>query len=111
MDVVLEVADYLVFDDVWAKLVPLSGALRLDNATTSAGQKLGGTNWLSAAADALPSALRPPSPLLVASSLSSTSPSSLVGDSLLQVSAWPRDYIVRQILSLSTLTSALVAFH
>lgn len=106
MDVVLEVADWLVFDDVWAKLVPLSGALRLDSAVynaTASASGLKGTNWLSAAADILPPSLRPPSPLLVVSSLSSSSSASVLGDAL-ATSAWPRDYIVRQTLSLASLT-------
>lgn len=87
MDVILEVADYLVLDNVWAKLVPAQ-----QNATQL-------PVWLSTFTDSLPATFRPPpiSLSMLSKHASSTSSPALR-------SAWPRDYIVRQVLSVTSLT-------
>ena len=94
MDVILTVADHLVLDRVWAQLVPLPQQTPRPS-----------TNWLSSAVESLPASLRPPPidfaqtfghPLVPSYSSSSTTAGT--------ISAWPREYIVRQILSVTTLT-------
>lgn len=100
MDVILAVADHLILDKVWARLVPLpQRSVVAYNASHSS------MNWLSTVAESLPTSLRPPSIDLVTQSptppLASAPHSFPVAGT---VSAWPRDYIMRQILSVTTLT-------
>lgn len=96
MDVILEVADHLFLDKVWAKLVPL------EQQTSSANV------WLSAFTQSLPPLLRPPpiSPQSLSSKGAFNTTASVLGLSStgVPVSAWPRDYLVRQLLSVTTLT-------
>ncbi|KAF7332021.1 Fatty acid hydroxylase [Mycena kentingensis (nom. inval.)] len=94
MDLVLDVADSYVFDAVYAKLLPVD-ALRTVNASVAAAIPAA-SQW-SKIASMLPRpivGLKDASPVL-------TPP--------LYASAWPRDYLPRQILSLSVLT--LVGIH
>ncbi|KAF8313591.1 hypothetical protein DL93DRAFT_1148595 [Clavulina sp. PMI_390] len=91
MDVILHVADYYVLDNLWAKLLPLEPA---HTVSVNASRPV----WLDGFIESLPQFLQPPSldPLTaVASSSPFFAPS---------VSAWPREYFVRQILSVATLT-------
>jgi lathosterol oxidase len=100
MDVILAVADHLILDGVWAKLVPLpqQTVVAYNGSRSSA-------NWLSTVAESLPASLRPPSiNLITQSSTPPVAPSPHSLSAAGTVSAWPRDYIVRQILSVTTLT-------
>lgn len=106
MDLVLDVADDLVFDKLWARLVPLSAAFTsspevmksLNVSSTYLPLTEASSTWTQLVA-ALP---RPPiSPSHIASYASSRS--------IPNVSAWPRDYIPRQLLSLFILT--LIGIH
>jgi Delta7-sterol 5-desaturase len=100
MDLVLEICDHYAFDTIWAHLVPLSpvssdslqAAASIVNA--SAAPKLAGGLALSKWADVfsfLPYSLPP--------AFTSSPP----------ISAWSRDYVPRQLLSLTFLT--LVGIH
>jgi lathosterol oxidase len=101
MDLVLDVFDTYAFDAVYAKLVPLSAFVtpelhRSHNASATA--FLPSTSQWSKIVSLLP---RPPISLEDASySALSQSP---------QISAWPREYMPRQIVSLSIIT--LVGIH
>ncbi|KAJ7178992.1 C5-sterol desaturase [Mycena filopes] len=79
MDLVLDLFDSYAFDAIYAKLIPLTEPLRLHNSS-------------STTSNLLP---RPPITLGNASGL--------------QGSAWPREYVPRQLLSLSIIT--LVGIH
>ncbi|KAJ7765023.1 fatty acid hydroxylase [Mycena maculata] len=101
MDFVLDVLDTHALDAVYAKLIPLSAFLASDlqhSHNTSATASLPApSQWLKIVSF-LP---RPPLGIDYAS-YSTLSPS-------LQISAWPRDYIPRQIISLSIFT--IIAIH
>ncbi|KAF8340484.1 C5-sterol desaturase [Cantharellus anzutake] len=100
MDLILEVADDLVLDNMWAKLVPIPDVTSTVNAYTTENMTQAFPNsWLSAVATNLPSVLLPPPPssILVESI-------SLSGQS-----AWPRDYVLRQLLSVTVIT--LIGIH
>lgn len=97
MDFVLDLCDTYLLDAVYAKAIPLSADLyRSHNASASA--FLPSTSQWSKIVSLLP---RP------SISLDNASYSSLAQP--LQMSAWPREYIPRQILSLSIIT--LVGIH
>jgi Delta7-sterol 5-desaturase len=102
MDLVLEICDHYAFDTIWAHLVPLSPAssdsLQAAGSivNASAAPKVAGGLALSKWADVfsfLPTDM---------SSSPAFTPSPLI-------SAWPRDYVPRQLLSLILLT--LVGIH
>jgi Delta7-sterol 5-desaturase len=104
MDFLLSVADDLLFDKLWAKLVPLSAFasspdfLSSVNATSNYLPIGSSSKWTEFVA-ALP---HPP--------ISPTTLSSYTSSGVLpNVSAWPRDYIPRQLLSLTLLT--MVGVH
>lgn len=105
MDLVLEIADDLFFDKLWAKLVPLSAFttspefLQNVNASSSSFAALSSTTKWSQIIASLP---HPPIP---ASHIASYSAS----HSIPNVSAWPRDYILRQLFSLTMFT--VVGIH
>jgi len=96
MDFILEIADDFVLDKMWAKLVPTPTSIATsmgEYATKNITQP--SQSWLLSN---LPLALRPPSlPVLVESIPFS------------EQSAWPRDYILRQLLSLFLLS--LIGVH
>jgi len=100
MDLVLKISDDLLLDRVWAHLVPLSVF----------GTSLNTTAKFLPLASSLSTWTRlvshPPHPPLSHHDLASILDNS---QSQLSVSAWPRDYIPRQILSLSVLT--LIGIH
>lgn len=100
MDVILTVADHLVLDRVWAKFVPPPQQTSLEYVASRLS-----TNWLSSVVESLPALLRPPPINFVQTSghplVSSYSSSSTTAGT---ISAWPREYIVRQVLSVATLT-------
>src|SRR5437016_2704955 len=101
MDLVLKIADDLILDRVWAKLVPLS-AFGIDslNATTKFLPLTSSSSTWSQLVSHLP---HPP--------LSCHDSASIYTNPQSQpfVSAWPRDYVPRQLLSLSLLT--LIGIH
>jgi len=108
MDLVLEICDEYAFDKIWAHLVPLSatslGSLQASGAlvNASAPPQVSGGLALSKWADFFSFLLHSQPPTDMSSSLVFTSASPLV-------SAWPRDYVPRQLLSLILLT--LVGIH
>ncbi|KAJ7228513.1 fatty acid hydroxylase [Mycena pura] len=101
MDLVLELCDTYFFDTLYAKLIPLSAfaapeLTRIHNASATA--LLPTTSQWSKIVSFLP---RPPISIEDASYSVLSQP--------LQTSAWPRDYIPRQILSLFVFT--LIGIH
>ncbi|KAJ6570104.1 fatty acid hydroxylase [Mycena vulgaris] len=86
MDFILEVCDTYLFDSVWAKLVPLS-AFTTQNAQNS-------TNWSHLVAH-LP---HPQLPLSLNDNFTRAG-----GSTVPDISAWPREYIPRQLVSLTVL--------
>ncbi|KAF6754521.1 fatty acid hydroxylase, partial [Ephemerocybe angulata] len=94
MDLVLKICDDYVLDAFWAKLVPLSAftaspeLLAASNATNAYVPIAAANKWTQIVA-ALP---HPPLP------------HAAVAKALPNVSAWPREYIPRQLLSLSIIT-------
>lgn len=102
MDLVLSVCNDLFLDKVWAQLVPLSAFANVSslnplyaeniNASTSLPYQAAST-W-SHLVSSLP---HPPLPVISLSSHPSVDVSA--------VSAWPREYIPRQLISLVTLTT------
>ncbi|KAG6848264.1 hypothetical protein H0H93_001761 [Arthromyces matolae] len=90
MDLVLHIADELVFDKFWAAAVPLSAFQSSFNAT------LGTSKWSQIIAHL-------PHPSIPAEDLAALS------NSIPQISAWPRDYVPRQLVSLCVLT--LIGIH
>jgi lathosterol oxidase len=106
MDLVLDICDEYLFDSVWAKLVPLSAFTdvapvfsppAMINGSSSLGLAAHPSTWHSIVSS-LP---HPPLPPI---SLSTLSPSDVAS-----MSAWPRDYVPRQLLSLIVLT--LIGIH
>jgi lathosterol oxidase len=82
MDLVLEICDDLVFDKLWAAVVPLSDAYEHLNSSSQ-------WQWLP----------RLPNDLYSSPLTSINTP----------ISAWPRDYVPRQLISLCVLT--LIGIH
>lgn len=101
MDFFLELCDHYFLDAVWAKLVPISAflsdsSINALNGTTPL--KLSMTSSLGSQWSHFISSARLPHPQITAET---------VGRTLLEgseVSAWPRDYIPRQLVSLTVLT-------
>ncbi|KAJ8517089.1 hypothetical protein ONZ45_g5679 [Pleurotus djamor] len=99
MDLVLEICDHFLLDKVWASVVPLSAfaqspeALHALNVSTSALPLVASTKW-STFVSRLP---HPPLPMDEMKSIYSSA-------ALPAVSAWPRDYIPRQLISLTVIT-------
>jgi Delta7-sterol 5-desaturase len=108
MDLVLEIADHLFLDKVYAKLIPASAFAGSVNSTllsvaSSLNSSLpvltAGEPSLSAWSNIISYLPHPPLPEIFAPAVSSAP----------QVSAWPRDYIPRQLLSLLMIT--LIGIH
>ncbi|KAF4571169.1 c-5 sterol desaturase [Pleurotus pulmonarius] len=97
MDLILEVCDYLFLDRVWASLVPVSAfassaqTFQTLNSSTIL-PAVGPSSTWSHFVSKLP---HPPLPFEEMKTVYTSAP---------QVSAWPRNYIPRQILSILTLT-------
>lgn len=109
MDLVLKICDDYLLDRVWAKLVPLSAFANSPelansfNLTSSVLPVVASTSkWTQLIS-------RLPHPPITADNIASLSVHSLTSQSIPQVSAWPRDYIPRQLLSLVVLT--LIGIH
>ncbi len=105
MDLVLGICDDLLFDKMWSSIVPMSAFVETPlpyaslNGSTIAAKLPSGRTWSSIVAS-LP---HPPLPTANETYLSSSPPYSF-SNLRLSESAWPRDYIPRQILSLTVLT-------
>lgn len=105
MDLVLRVCDDLLLDKVWAKLVPLSaftnthGAYQLMNSSIVIPVAHSTSTWSQVIA-------RLPHPPLTTDDLNAFYSASRP---VSQLSAWPREYLPRQILSLSAIT--LIGIH
>ena len=97
MDLILEVADKLILDKVWAQLVPLAAFLEPAAPLSSPAVVLSAppSIWTNV----LRSLPHPPI----------TSDAILSASKHVPISAWPRDYVVRQILSVSALT--IIGIH
>lgn len=101
MDFLLDLADSYFLDAVYAKLVPLSAFASSEfhrSHNGSAAAFLPSTSQWSKLVSLLP---RPPINLQNASYSALSQP--------LQISAWPREYIPRQVLSLAVIT--LIGIH
>lgn len=106
MDIVLDLLDEYLLDSVWAKLVPASAFAPALNATTLSKAALNATSYLPVPAGSISSTWshlvsylpHPPLPAetLVEPALTTIS----------SASAWPRDYILRQAISLTGITLA-----
>ncbi|KAF7330254.1 Fatty acid hydroxylase [Mycena venus] len=86
MDLVLEICDAYLLDTVWAKLVPLS-AFTTPNANSTAQTTPKWSQLISYL----------PHPQLPLETINNSAPAA--------ISAWPREYIPRQLISLSILVS------
>lgn len=99
MDLVLDICDELILDRLWSSLVPASAFLNIPQKTayplnsTLVPSPLPRTAWASFVS----SLSLPHPPLSVSSNFTSFASSS-------RTSAWPRDYILRQTLSLSLIS-------
>lgn len=89
MDLLLDLADHFVLDNLWAKLLPLSAFVDPQSSITSPTNHLNATTsvWTSLIKN-IPHPPMPDDPTFFG----------------LSTSAWPRDYIPRQVLSLSLIT-------
>lgn len=107
MDLILRIADEWLLDNVWARLVPLSAFAPSPeftssfNTTTSSKYLFTSTGTSLSSWSRLVSCL--PHPPLQHEQLLSLPPT------LPSMSAWPRDYIPRQLLSLCVIT--LIGIH
>ena len=106
MDFVLEICDEHAFDKIYAYLLPASAFARLASpkAVLNASTPLVGNLPTSKWTEFISFLPHPPLPADITSSSSfASSPTNAV------VSAWPRDYVPRQLISLAFLT--LVGIH
>lgn len=104
MDLVLNICDDYLFDKVWASLVPLS-AFTDSYASLNSSFVLPVANSASTWAQVV---ARLPHPPIQANDLASLY-SSAAATPIAHLSAWPRDYIPRQLVSLSIIT--LLGIH
>lgn len=101
MDLVLNICDDLLFDRVWAKLVPLSAFADTQSTFQSLNSSFAipiansASTWSQMVA-------RLPHPPITPDVIASLYTSS--AKPLTQISAWPRDYVPRQLLSLTVVT-------
>ncbi|KAG6907280.1 hypothetical protein DXG01_009585 [Tephrocybe rancida] len=105
MDLVLHLADEYVLDKFWAKVVPLS-------AFASSYQSLNSTLVIpvaNAASTWSQIVMHLPHPPIPAGDIASLYSSTAASTSISQLSAWPREYLPRQLISLSVLT--LIGIH
>ncbi|KIK10176.1 hypothetical protein K443DRAFT_670803 [Laccaria amethystina LaAM-08-1] len=101
MDLVLKIADDFVFDRVYAALIPLSAFTPLHDAsyTANATSKFSSVSLPSSWSQLISYLPHPPVP-----AANITSPYTLP-----QISAWPREYIPRQLATLTFIT--LIGIH
>ncbi|KAG9101881.1 c-5 sterol desaturase [Ceratobasidium sp. 370] len=113
MDIVLHIVDELIFDRVYAAALPLSAVLPKAAANITASIPSSTPSLWTTVVSSLP---HPPPSDAAASALKlSTLPSELptwlkgLASPAMTPSAWPREYIPRQVLSLSVIT--LIGIH
>ncbi len=96
MDLILEIADGLILDQVWAKLVPLTAFVDAIPAKPSTSQVVALLDAPSLWTSLVRTLPHPPLPAEgIYDAISSASPA---------LSAWPRDYVPRQLTSVVVLT-------
>jgi lathosterol oxidase len=94
MDLLLSLADEFLLDKAWSCIVPTSPPLQANISQTSVAPFFQSTTWHHHLVSLLPHPPLPPTH----------------DASLLTVSAWPRDYIPRQLISLSVITLVGIVF-
>jgi lathosterol oxidase len=104
MDIVLNLCDEYVLDRVWAKLVPLSAFVSSPDVAHSFNLTSTGLPLAASSSKWSQLMLSLPRPHLTAGVVSSFS-----APGIPQVSAWPRDYVPRQLASLIIIT--LLGIH
>ncbi|RDB25784.1 Lathosterol oxidase [Hypsizygus marmoreus] len=104
MDLVLDILDDVVLDKVWANLVPLSAFSNVYGAVNNTLVMPVASSTVSAWSQVV---ARLPHPPIPADDLASLYSSTAIPMS--QLSAWPREYIPRQLLSLTAIT--LIGVH
>lgn len=114
MDIVLDIADELVLDRLYAAVLPLDVFLPkiVANITASSVPQPAPSLWTSVVSSIPhPPVAHAADAAVKLAAHTSTLPSWLLkwGSPALAASAWPRDYIPRQLLSLSVIT--LVGIH
>ena len=102
MDLVLELCDHYFLDKVWAKVLPASAFLQPLPSSTIFKSAVESPSLWSNVVSKIP---HPPLPVLNQTVLSASQLSSAYAT----VSAWPRDYVPRQLVSLTVLT--LIGVH
>ncbi|KAG9029595.1 c-5 sterol desaturase [Tulasnella sp. JGI-2019a] len=102
MDIILHFADEFVLDKVYAKVLPLTAFINAhaSNSSTSPLATLPATSSWSSILQSIP---HPPLPSVVASTSGGTANFS-AATTKLAFSAWPRDYLLRQIASITIIT-------
>ncbi|KAF7773347.1 hypothetical protein Agabi119p4_5514 [Agaricus bisporus var. burnettii] len=109
MDVVLQLFDEYVLDRVWAKLVPLSAFVNSPDVANSFNLTSTGLPVTASSSTWTQLLLSLPRPRLTADDIASLSAQGLASQTFPQVSAWPRDYVPRQLASLIVIT--LIGIH
>jgi lathosterol oxidase len=109
MDVVLNLCDEYVLDRVWAKLVPLSAFVSSPDVANSFNLTSTGLPLPASSSKWTQFVLSLPRPRLTTGDIASLSAQSFTSQTIPQVSAWPRDYIPRQLASLIVIT--LLGIH
>jgi len=109
MDLLLQICDSYFLDRVWAKLVPLSAFATSPEFATSFNSTLSILPVVASTSKWAQIIARLPHPPITADDFASLSAQAGVPLSVPQVSAWPRDYVPRQTISLVVLT--LIGIH
>ncbi|KAG6816459.1 hypothetical protein H0H87_005942 [Tephrocybe sp. NHM501043] len=106
MDLVLHIADEHVFDKLWAKAVPLSAFASSYQSSLNSTLAFPVSNAASAWSQLV---MHLPHPSIPADDLALLLSNTASSTSVSQLSAWPRDYLPRQLITLSILT--LIGIH
>ena len=108
MDLVLDIADDLILDHVWASVLPLSAFAGVPDVVYSSSSVFNASTASKLASPSswsqILSSLPVPHPPLPALNVSHSAFAGIDG-----VSAWPRDYVPRQLVSLTVIT--LIGIH
>ncbi|KAG6872247.1 hypothetical protein C0995_011596 [Termitomyces sp. Mi166 len=106
MDLVLHIADELILDKLWAKVVPLSAFANSYQSSLNSTFAIPVGNAASAWSQIV---MHLPHPPISADELPSLFSAAASSSSMPQISAWPRDYLPRQLISLCAIT--LIGIH
>jgi lathosterol oxidase len=109
MDLVLQFCDEYFFDRVWAKLVPLAAFATSPELTSSFNVTSPVLPLVASTSKWVQIVSLLPHPPINPEDAASLYAQTVASHSIPQVSAWPRDYIPRQIMSLVVLT--LIGIH